>query len=204
MEKILLLIVLLALVATFILLIYMLYKSRNNFRDDIVRTVTKSNRIRNYILELVRMTEPEKQRDLTSDEIDRIVHIVVDRVQSSQMKKTDIADEKIASDESAPVQIDNEILYASSCDVSGVFYNVKESPFENAIFVLHVAPDGLSGLFEIYSNAYEKVTECRDYLLEACEIAGSGNTIVTEKQGVAAVNDDGKWSVMEKLKIRFS
>lgn len=90
-------------------------------------------------------------------------------------------------------------LYADSI-VNGKFNKVKETPGDDSIFELNLKGDSKANV-TIYKQAYNKVLANPSYL-EGCEKQMPGNTSVhIDREGTAEKDDNGKWKLVNPLKV---
>lgn len=191
-----------------------------NIRDDhdrkpqdiealIDAAVTYSPRIERYIMGKYREAfHTTKNRMSSNGEVistemyNDIVANVVNQVEKRMgMKNCSI--NNIPSQHSTNVS--TQKLYATSYDAAkDTFYEVNSQPSEQTIFEIVMSGHNQNeGSFEVYSNATEKVAECKDFLEYCCEIEGAGTNMQTIAAGKVTRRAD-KWVVTSKLKIRFN
>ena len=174
-------------------------------KDLVVNIVRDSNRINNYILGIYRKCIAENrnnshvpQAEISTAMFNDIVETVLLKVEKRLSLQTSANTTSIPSNEV-------QQLYASSYDVDEeTFYEVSKQPSDQSIFSIAINPQNLNkGIFEVYGEAYGKVQECKDFLEYCCEIEGSGTNLQTIEKGEVVYNGS-KWTLVNKLKIRFS
>ncbi len=97
-----------------------------------------------------------------------------------------------------------QILYADAI-IEGKFNRVKEQPAEDSIFELRLDKVGdIRAEIVLYEGAYQLITK-RPEFLEGCEKHVIGNTKVTIiREGIAIMDNNGKWIVNTPPEIKIS
>lgn len=114
---------------------------------------------------------------------------------TSDIKKVEI---KVVNQVTEKPTNNNSVMYAD-CIVDSYFNNVTEKPDEDTVFELHTSSNTAD--FIIYSGAKRRIIANPAYL-DGCEkqIIGDSEVIVEEK-GTAQIQMDGKWKIINNLKV---
>ncbi|MBQ6083843.1 MAG: hypothetical protein IJK92_05775 [Bacteroidales bacterium] len=114
---------------------------------------------------------------------------------TSDIKKVEI---KVVDQVTEKPTNNNSVMYAD-CIVDSFFNNVTEKPDEDTVFELHTSSNTAD--FIIYSGAKRRIIANPAYL-DGCEkqIIGDSEVIVEEK-GTAQIQMDGKWKIINNLKV---
>ena len=144
----------------------------------------------------------QRHLELSTDMYNDIVDNVIRQVERRISKHTIVEQITLPNHH---LSIQKQTLYASSYNQSkGTFYEVSSQASEQTIFEIIISPDNPNeGVFEVYSEAYEKVVECKDFLEVCCDVEGNGQDLQTLEKGCVDFGG-GMWSVTKKLKVRFS
>jgi hypothetical protein len=105
----------------------------------------------------------------------------------------------------APTQPKTISLFASSINErDNVFYDVLEQAAKNTLFELILKNnDQSTAHFKVFEGAYPKVLGDPNFL-SGCNLQRTGsNNVITEEEGVAQKQEDGKWIVTQKATIKF-
>ena len=107
-------------------------------------------------------------------------------------------DAKPADNTEEKIQNVDTLLYAD-CIVDGFFNKVTEEPDEDTVFELHTKNNTAD--FVIFSGAKRRIIANPAYL-DGCEkqIIGDSDVVVEEK-GTAQIQMDGKWKIINNLKV---
>jgi len=180
-----------------------------NIRDFIVAVVVNSSRINNYILgkyrEAIAASRHHSQNSnggistvMYNDIVENVMRQVEKRMSHNAISHLPNAVIHTANGNA-------QKLYATSYNASNeTFYEVNRQPSERTVFEITTNPNNPNeGKFEVFRNAYEMVTECKDFLEYCCEVEGSGTSLQTIETGQVSLNAD-VWVVTKKLKVRFS
>lgn len=114
---------------------------------------------------------------------------------TSTVKKTETENTVQIKEETSKV---NKLLYAD-CIIDDYFNKVTEEPDEDTVFELHTKNNIAD--FVIYSGAKRRIIANPAYL-DGCEkqIIGDSDVIVDET-GIAQIQMDGKWKIINSLKV---
>lgn len=133
-----------------------------------------------------------------NDEIARLRQQLEIKSRKSKTVRVNIPDnEKGESKPIKPTKTDN-ILYGDFI-IDGLFSSVTKEPNEDTVFELHVNNDYADIL--IYQQAKRRIIANPAYL-DGCEVQYVGkNDVVIEAKGLAQLQTDGKWKVINVLKV---
>ncbi|KAA6344094.1 hypothetical protein EZS27_008249 [termite gut metagenome] len=95
-------------------------------------------------------------------------------------------------------------LYANSINEEGVFNKITEQPNEDTVFELIKKPSSQTAAIRIYEGATLRILKNPDFV-DGCDkqkINPQPSRLQVEK-GTAQKQDNGKWRVTEKAKIKF-
>lgn len=180
-------------------------REQRKYSQETKDLVVDSDQINDYIqricckcIEENRNNSHVPQAEISTAMFNDIVETVLLKVEKRLSLQTSASTTSIPSNEV-------QQLYASSYDVDEeTFYEVSKQPSDQSIFSIAIDPlNPNKGIFEVYGEAYGKVQECKDFLEYCCEIEGSGTNLQTIEKGEVVYNGS-KWTVVNKLKIRFS
>ena len=120
-----------------------------------------------------------------------------------QNKKERADDTKVLSTKqnSTSVTVLSTDLYADAI-IDDYLIKVRETPGEDSIFVLRLSGETMAD-FSLYQPAYQRILANPSFV-EGCEMQITGNNLQLEvvSNGKARLESlDGKWKVIEKLKI---
>ena len=133
-----------------------------------------------------------------NDEIARLRQQLEIKSRKSKTVRVNIPDnEKGESKPIKPTKTDN-ILYGDFI-IDGLFSSVTKEPNEDTVFELHINNDYADIL--IYQQAKRRIIANPAYL-DGCEVQYVGkNDVVIEAKGLAQLQTDGKWKVINVLKV---
>ena len=167
---------------------------RGTIRDEIVSVVLGSSRVRSTLPKPQVIHETvQATNEISTETFNFIVETVLAEVTKKQPT------EELAQQ----LEENYEKKYADAYDSnSGSFYSVDKYPTDSTVYELCIDPSTGDGTFTVCKTAYNRVTECRDYLEGASEVSGSGVAIHIVSEGKISY-ENGKYTVIKPLEIRF-
>lgn len=181
-----------------------------NVKDVIVSTVVNSTRLENYIRGIYRdcIDANANRTQPTSIKISSAAYNEI--VNSAAQKAYEIMSRNTSTRVySAPGQREvpdvSKKLYASAYNASDdSFYEVNTQTSDQTIFEIDVNSFNTNeGYLTVFSGAYAKVAECKDFLEYCCEVEGSGTSLQILEKGKVVLSTKG-WKVTKKIRIRFN
>lgn len=168
--------------------------NEGSIRDEIVDVVLNSCRLQSHFSKPDSVTESMSLSDtFKEDTTVRAVSAVADKM----IQEDDAAHKSVKMDSSYCVR------YADAYNQQkGSFYGVYDSPKDSTVYKLTIDRKNASGTFTLCETACRMVTECRDYLVGASEVSGSGPTIEIESLGRLSL-ENGSYVIEEPLRIKF-
>lgn len=177
--------------------------NKKQLRDNVVEIVQDSDRLRTWRDEADVKTSVVSNRSDNDGEIRELRRRVA--LLEDELKKVSSGSKTIEksghpqSVEEGQGTVNMKMLFADSI-VNGKFNRVKELPSDDSIFELNLKGDSNASV-TIFKQAYNKVLANPSYL-EGCEKQMLGNTSVyIDREGTAEKDDNGKWKLINPLKV---
>jgi outer membrane murein-binding lipoprotein Lpp len=204
-------ILLFVLAAIVLALLVFIILDRKKRRDEILYTLTGRNkdggipRVTQWENEIVeRAVNEAKQNWFNSKSYDIVIEDLqcrVTKLENDEQKTVPVPEIRQPS---PPPEVSSSTLYANAIIYEN-FNKVNSNFNDDTVYELLLpTPNAKNTEFTIYKNAYGRVIACPD-LLEGCniqKISDNPNSLNIEK-GVATLQDDGKWKITQKAKVRF-
>jgi hypothetical protein len=195
-----------------IILLFVLFIVGNNRREDglkedVVRIVQKSERLKNWRDESD--ARPRNQSTIQNiKSYDSEIHDLQRRIAAMEdlNKNTDQLPQQLQLMESPVLESKSTnkktILYADFIN-DGWFSKVKEQPDDDTNFELHLNNES-NASFTIYLPAYPRIVSNPAAFLQGCEKQVIGSTAVSITDvGTTVKDDNGKWRITDVLKVEI-
>jgi len=195
-----------------LILVFYLLKKQRKFERNVVEIVCNNEKIRSHIMSCYSRnsvdSKPQDHAKLSEQdkrEIQELLQLDIKESVKEELSKTKNATTSPIISSTDSVE-NKSFLYASSANkASNNFYTVLDKLNGDTIYKLIIDSSNRDkAFFEVYEEAFSKIIQAPDFLEGASELQVLGSQkIVTEKQGIAERQADGKWRILEKAQIKI-
>ena len=190
-----------ALVAFIVTFIVIFVKDRKNRREEIIKEVSGSDRIKKFVADEAGKVAKNAQPAPQSRSYDGDIRELQSRVATLEdaNNKKQVEETKSPIVQQKPQQQQNRKLYAQSI-YNGMLMRVSNTPNDETVFELVLKGDSKATL-TLYRQAYEKIKADTSFL-EGCDKSVLGrDSIVIKNEGEAVKDENDNWSVTRKLNV---
>ncbi|MDD3079313.1 MAG: hypothetical protein PHH37_09455 [Paludibacter sp.] len=203
-----------------IVLILFLLSRQYGFRSRVINTVIDSHRVLRHfqnklpqgsILNTENLNSKEidkmlsKNMGLMSEEFQKLMRIYITQIVREEKQKETPVTIGIKNQLSGNKLLQETLYYASSISSdSNEFEELSTEPNDNTVFELSVNQNNQSlATFDVYKGSHEKVLQYPHYIRNGGEMKFIGyDKMITESRGVAKADRQGKWHIVEKVKVK--
>lgn len=179
-------------------------EDKDRLKDDVVKIVQESKRLRSWRndgetgLRSQSTVQNVRSYDREIDDLQRRIAELED-MNRKEERSRQVTEEPVPQPVSAK---DSMMLYGDFIN-NGYFSRVKENPDDDTNFELHLINERRAS-FIVYRPAYPRIVSNPSAFLQGCEKQILGNTTVSIiREGTAMKDDNGKWRIVDELKVEI-